>query len=353
MLSVKFFNLSKEQSPVTGGHFYDRNLSEILSDSKNIEFEHTNIASNKKISKFLLPAVEFFNGWKKKKNADVIIFNSSKCLHFLPLAVFLRLFSKSKVHVIHHHFIYLEFHGLKKWIYKNAESRFLKVADKIIVPSPYIYEELKKYKKEKDLLLFRIPFEARQEFPAAPQIGNLTFTGTIEPRKGLIYLFRSLKELGDRGVKYNLNIVGKIINENYYQQLKDYAETHNLKVNFLGFLDKTEKNKILSETDIFVFPSLLEGFGMVLVEAQVYGLPIVSFDNSAMPTTVKNDINGFTVPSSDFKSFADKIEQIIKDRSLRAKLSEGALDNLKNQWTQEKFSTAVKEYYSNLIQEKD
>lgn len=349
MFLVKFFKLSNKPRPiVTGGHVYDNNLLNSINKSPDIKAENTYLGTGKKIPKPLLPLIEFFKGIKNRK-ADVIVFNSASCLHLLPLAVFLRIFSRNrKIHTIHHHFIYLEFSGLKRKVYKTAESLFLKSADTIIVPSPYIYAELKKRFKEEKLKLLKIPFESKQEYIPKPISGNLTFAGTIEPRKGLKYLFEALKILQDRGMKYNLNILGKVINEGYYLQLTDYAATHKLNVNFMGFVEKDEKNRILSQSDLFVFPSLLEGFGMVLVEAQVYGLPIIAFDNSAMPFTVKNDVNGYTVTTKDVEAMADKIEEVITNRPLREKLSKGALENLKDQWTQEKFETEVKKYYEGM-----
>lgn len=350
MLQIKFFKIYPKPLPITtGGHVYDNNLLETINKSENIRAENTYIGCDKKILKIFRPFVEFFKGLKNR-DADVIVFNSSSCLHILPLVLFLKVFNKkSEIHTIHHHFIYLEFKGFKRWIYKTAENELLKNSNKIIVPSPYIYQELKKSFSEDKLLFFRIPFEAKQEFKPAPVVGNLSFTGTIEPRKGLIYLFQALKKLQEQGVDYHLNVIGKVVNEDYFRKLKDFAEINKLNVDFLGFIDRKDKNKILSETDIFVFPSLLEGFGMVLVEAQVYGLPIVTFDNSAMPFTVKNDENGFTVPTFNVDELSKKIEEIINNRELRNKLSQGALKNVKSQWIQETFEKAVNDYYSQFI----
>lgn len=351
MFKIKFIKLSKIRKTITGGHVYDNNLFDTIGELKDIELSHTWVGVNKKIPKLFCAFIEPIKTLFKSK-ADILVFNSSYCLRLLPVFPLLKLFPKKKVYTIHHHSIYLEFRGLKRQIYKTAEALCLKFSDKIIVPSPYIYDTLKKNKNPKDLLLWRIPFETKQEFIPLPITGNLTFTGTIEPRKGIIYLLKALKILQDEKVEYYLNILGKITDKNYYIQLKKYIEDNNLKVNFRGFVEMTEKNKILSETDIFVFPSILEGFGMVLVEAQVYGLPIVSFDNSAMPFTVKNNINGFTVSTGDSYALANRIKEIIIDRNLRNKLSEGAYKNLKSQWSKEEFNKTVKDYFTNIIKEK-
>ena len=344
MAVVKFYTYSKLKKIVTGGHKYDSDLKNIIGEISGISVEETIIETgggNPLVKSFK----ELRKGIQESRNADLIIFNSSKCLRFLPLMIWLRFFGRKTVYSIHHHFIFLEFKGIKRFVYKTAESLFLKWSNKIIVPSPYIYDILRKKKSENDLLLWRIPFETKAEFPLEPVPGNLSYTGTIEPRKGLIYLLEALKILKGKGMNLPLKIMGKVINEDYYKKLVNYIDEFGLDVTFTGFLDREEKNLNLSKTDIFTFPSLLEGFGMVLVEAQVYGLPIVCFDNSSMPFSVKNNENGFLVPTGNSEEMAERISQIVNDRSLRNRLSEGALENVKNQNTYSKFRKTVIDYF--------
>lgn len=66
-------------------------------------------------------------------------------------------------------------------------------------------------------------------------------------------------------------------------------------VTFVGRISDEELKSYYSRAYCFVFPSLLEGYGMVLIEAMSYGLPVIAFDNSAIPFTVKNDRNGILV----------------------------------------------------------
>lgn len=346
-MKIKVFVVSKWNKIITGGQKYEKMLFSLINRIPGFSLEEIAIGASEKTPFLLKPFIEFYNGTKNKE-ADIIIFNSTRCLRFFPLLLLLKFIFRKKIYTTHHHFMYHSFHGLKKLVFKISEISFLKLSNKIIVPSPYIYERLKRIKSENDLLLWRIPFDTSSEIEPCPVPGNLTYIGTIEERKGLIFLFNALKKLQDNGVEYNLNIIGKPTEEKYYSDLKKYAETNSLKVNFLGFIESNEKEKILSTSDIFVFPSMLEGYGMVLVEAQVYALPIVCFNISAMPFTVKNNINGFTVPPFDIDILADRLEELIKDRDLRNKLSRGAIENLKEQWTQQKFDTTVLNYFESI-----
>lgn len=347
MLHINFIVFDSSPKTITGGHRYDQNLIETVKKVPAVEVSVSEAGCHRRIPKFFKPVIEFIKGIKKSKG-DIIIFNSSKCLRFFPLMLWLKLFSNKKIYSIHHLFIYPDFTGLKKSVYKFTETWFLKLSDRIIVPSPYIYSRLKEFIPERNLLYWKIPFEMKQEFPLKPIPGNLAFAGTIEPRKGLKYLFESLKKLNDDNISYHLNILGKVVDEEYHKEIKSYASENKLNISFLGFISPEERNRIFSLSDIFVFPSLHEGYGMVLVEAQVYGLPIVCFDNSSMPLNVFNDINGFAVPTRDTDAFAKRIAEIITDRKLRDRLSKGAIDNLSNQWSYQKFSDEVISYFSSL-----
>lgn len=352
MQKINFLVYKKDSKIVTGGHKYDQNLLEIIKGIDGVKAEESEIGYHGKANPLTKALKEFRNGVKKGEG-DILVFNSSKCLRFLSVLLYQRFIRRKTVYSIHHHFIYHEFKGIKKLIYKNAESLFLKLSSKIIIPSPYIHSLLLRKRKPEDLLYWRIPFETKAMLASNPVKGQLAYAGTIEKRKGLIYLLKALKLLQDRKVDYKLYIMGKVIDENYFKELKDYIDQNNLNVVFTGFLSAEEKDHILATSDIFVFPSLLEGFGMVLVEAQVYGLPIVCFDNSSMSFSVKDNENGFLVKTGDYKEMADKIEKIINDRSLRNRLSQGALENLKSQWSNEKYKSTVVDYFMTLAQNKN
>lgn len=345
MKKFKFICREADTPIITGGQIYDNKIFTILNKQRNFVVEQYPVETALS-KKFLLlsPFLYALKAFKIKKD-ETIIFNSASYMRFLLFLIVLKLRGHRKTMTVHHHFLYEQFHGLKKKIYKPAEWFFLKLSDKLIIPSPYILSLVKDRIKDDRLLFWRIPFEKEKKHENRPIKGNLTFTGTIEERKGLKYLLEAIKVLQESKIPYSLRIIGKPTEESYFEALKDYINKNSLKVEFLGFLEKDEIEKIYSETDIFVFPSLLEGYGMVLIEAQTYGLPIVSFDNSAMPYSVLDGENGYTVPTGDYLKFADAIKKLIEDRELRTKMSDKAFENLKFQNTPENFEKEVTNYF--------
>ncbi len=75
------------------------------------------------------------------------------------------------------------------------------------------------------------------------------------------------------------------------------------------------------ESLCFAFPSSLEGYGMVLLEAMAKGCPCVVFNNSAMPYTVHDGENGLVVANNDSDAFAAAVVRMVEDKELRARFS--------------------------------
>lgn len=309
--------------PVTGGQIYEHLFMDALMNIPSVKFE---IQTNEKwasgIRKFVAPIanIRLLN---KIGSDDIIILNSSKFIYWILLLPLIRLFSNKKVYVIHHHFMYMNSKWYK-WPFEVAEKLFLSWANRLIIPSPYI-EKLMEFLKLSDRVFYLpIPFEKKKCQKPNPQEGRLLFVGTIEKRKGLRYLIEAMKLVKEARVTCSLDVVGKVIDEGYYENLKQFVEEHQLNVTFHGFVSFEKKERLYVSADIFTFPSLLEGYGMVLMEAMGYGLPIVAFNNSAMPYSVENEVNGYLADNLNSKHFAEYIIQILSDRTLRAKLSKGS-----------------------------
>ncbi len=151
---------------------------------------------------------------------------------------------------------------------------------------------------------------------------NLLFVGRCHVDKGIEYLLEAVALLGDNVV---LNIVGATDHDpNYYRKLTEIIQKRNIKekVFFHGYVDDKNKLKQFHErADIFVLPSIIEGFGIVLLEAMSAGLPIVATNVGAIPELVKDGYNGILVPPRDMPSLAKAIDSLIRSPSMRRKYS--------------------------------
>lgn len=82
--------------------------------------------------------------------------------------------------------------------------------------------------------------------------------------------------------------------------------------------NREDVSSLLSQSSIFVFASRTEGFGMVLLEAFVHGLPVVSYDCDTGPRDIVHSYyNGFLIKNGDMLSFVQKLAMLMRDKELR------------------------------------
>lgn len=325
MKKILFLYNRNDGHIITGGQKYENDLFKGLQENTTFKTERICINDIKGFVSKLFSPLRNLRLINRLDIYDLIIFNSVEGYYLFLLGCILRFVKGKKILIIHHHFIYMSFNGIRRGIYYLLEKFFLKSANIIITPSPYIESLCKTKFQGKEIRLWPIPFSANSDnIEKFPKKGELLYVGTVEARKGLIYLLESLRYLRKKGLSYNLTIVGKVIEDNYKKLLDNVIAKYNLNVTFTGFIDLKEKNLIVSNSDVFVFPSQLEGYGMVLCEAMCEGLPVVCFNNTAMPYVVINNQNGIIVSNKDSVAFAEAIEHIVENRNLRSLLSAGA-----------------------------
>lgn len=340
-----FFRRYNGKKIVTGGQVYDNQLREAiskLSDEKPLLKESVGKKPKNLFDKLCQPITIAKNGLRLSKRDKSVFLNSSACTYNLPLMFLLRIKGK-KVIVIHHHYRYQLENGMWRHIYRFVEWIVLRLASYVITPNPYTLDLMKRSDEKIHTLFFPLHFDKTIHSGMIPVAGKLLYIGTIERRKGLEYLIEALLKLKSRGVKVHLDVVGKETEEDYAQHIKDIIKSECLDVTLHGFVTAEQKDALMRTTDIFTFPSMHEGFGMVLAEAQTYSLPIICFNNSAMPYTVRDGFNGFLCENRNAGAMADAIERVVSDRKLRARLSENARKSVDALASEEDFLKAVEE----------
>jgi glycosyltransferase involved in cell wall biosynthesis len=330
---MKIIVFAYEDLSLTGGNVYDSLLYKVLKQETTftVEFSAPKIyKSGFSLKKLITPFIELSRLIELRKN-DIFFWNSVDAYHCLLLAFFLRLcFPKKKVFILHHHYKFVEMNGIKKIIFKFFELNFLKTATSIIIPSPYILDQTKKYLPSSNITYLEIAFKDRLQKTDRTLIkkGQMLFVGTIEHRKGLHLLLEALLLLKSETNHFFVNILGGVVESDYYdnllQKIKEYGLENN--VVFRGRVSDEEKEFYMKTSDFFVFPSLLEGYGMVIIEAMAFGLPVLAFDNSAMPYTIKDGYNGLLIADKDVQQMKQKMADILRNQTLRDTLSIGAIE---------------------------
>lgn len=147
---------------------------------------------------------------------------------------------------------------------------------------------------------------------------------TLEPKYGIEYLIKAIKELEKILDKENFKkIEVKIYGKGYLREsLENLAKELNIKekIRFEGFILNSEVPKIINEMNIFVVPSISESFGVAAVEAMACEVPVVVSDADGLKEVVVDNETGFIVSKKDYKAIAEKIKVLINNKELRKKL---------------------------------
>ena len=128
---------------------------------------------------------------------------------------------------------------------------------------------------------------------------KVVFVGSLSQRKGLSYLFEAVEKLGQ---SVELTIIGRKIDAEC-APLDAALARHR-------WIESLPHDEVLSEMrahDVLVFPSLFEGFGMVITEAMSQGLPVITTPHTAGPDVIENGRDGFIVPIRSSADIAEKL----------------------------------------------
>jgi glycosyltransferase involved in cell wall biosynthesis len=147
---------------------------------------------------------------------------------------------------------------------------------------------------------------------------KLIFVGGVSYRKGIHHLLDVVSQFSEKEVQ--LTLVGRFSeNADYY---KRYVLKNN--IHFMGFVIHDVLANIYNQADVFVLPSLAEGFAQVSLEAMSCGLPVICTENSGCNDAVIDFINGFVIQAGDRDALRERIEWFILHKSYLLEMSNNA-----------------------------
>lgn len=342
----KIIYLDHQEAVLTGAHRYNDELITNVSNILKLEIEYTPSCGKRYLSwrKLYSSFFELCRLFVFNKD-DIVFWNDTNYKHHFLLSICARLFKRVHSVVIIHHFPYLGRKGILRWLDFLLQYFYYLCCQSIIVPSLYTYDVARKLYPNKKIFYIPLPFEKLYVKSSSFEFGNYLYVGTIEERKGLCYLVKALGLLHKMkpNLSFQLNIVGKIVDSNYYKNLIKIAKEENIedRLFFRGRVSDKDLEQYYDNAEIFTFPSLLEGFGIVLIESMKKGIPIVAFNNSAMPYTIKDGINGLLAQNKDITSLAGKIMQLTGNSVMRTELQEGMEITISKLNTKEDFENGI------------
>ncbi len=154
---------------------------------------------------------------------------------------------------------------------------------------------------------------------------TIIFLGALAKDKGIedaITTFGILNKTGD----YQFWVVGKG-DVDYMKYLKIMARGVGLRKNvtFFGFVTLKKKFQLLQRAHLLINPSIREGWGLVNIEANVCGTPVIAYNSPGLTDSVKNEKSGIIVKANTPEKVASVIDSVMADREIYSRLKKGAL----------------------------
>lgn len=201
----------------------------------------------------------------------------------------------------------------------DRKAAELSLADHVIVASSFTAKTLQGHLRP-DQELSVIPYGTTpgMPFPRRSTAGPLKilYVGSLTQRKGLSYLFKALAGLPKHS--FSLTLVGRPAADCLALRRALVPHVH------IPTLPQAHIWNFMRGHDILIFPSLFEGFGLVLTEALSCGLPFIATDHTAAPDLITQGQEGFIVPIRSAGAIAERLNWALENRAALAAMQKAA-----------------------------
>ncbi|MFA6184387.1 MAG: glycosyltransferase family 1 protein [Parcubacteria group bacterium] len=213
---------------------------------------------------------------------------------------------------------------------KNDLINLYKVPDDKI---EVIYEGCSFYesniKNEKEEVIIKENQDVLEKYQIK-DVPYLLFLGRIEERKNMLGIIKAFAILKRKySIPHKLVLAGGFGYR--YSDIVKYIQNNDFKddIYLTGFIDEKDKKEILKNADVFLFPTLYEGFGLPIIEAQSLGVPIVASNNSSIPEIVGEKNKASLVDPNNPEEIAQAVFNILSDKDVRDNIVNPGLENVK------------------------
>ncbi|RJS80711.1 glycosyltransferase family 4 protein [Methanophagales archaeon] len=160
----------------------------------------------------------------------------------------------------------------------------------------------------------------RKKLKIANEEEIIVFVGTLRSVKGIKYLIEAMKIIIQKNIDTRLMLVGDGEDR---ESLEKHVKELDLEkyVSFVGKVPNEKVPEYMVASDVFVLPSVSEGFPVTILEAMASGLPIVATKVGGLPEIIKDGENGFLVEPKNPKGIAQRVMLILEDDNLSGRIS--------------------------------
>ncbi|MEO0263136.1 MAG: glycosyltransferase family 4 protein [candidate division WOR-3 bacterium] len=226
----------------------------------------------------------------------------------------------------------------------EIKKKELSLADYIIVPSEIVKESLIKLNiPERKIVKIHYGVDISKFLPKEKydkdKILKILFVGQVTWRKGIENLMKVLKELKGK-INFEFNIAGGAPEREILEKYKGLY-------NYYSFLPHEKLVELYKRNDIFVFPSLFEGFAQVVLESMACGLPVIVSNKAGSSDIVRDGIDGFIISPDDINSLKEKILYFYYNKEEIERMGKNASEQARK-YTWEKYRENILKFIKEL-----
>jgi len=230
-----------------------------------------------------------------------------------------------------------ECYSIKERLFLELNTLFsIKWSSKIIVPSESTKRDLIKFYGVEDSKIKVVYHGVRSQKFIKSKVHkvknnefNILFVGRLEKRKNIVNLIKAFevfkKSYELRATSYKLILVGKA--GFGFQEIKKAIQESFFSKDIIlkNYISEAEKDELYKKADLFVLPSFYEGFGLPILEAMSYGVPVICSNNSSLPE-VAGDA-ALLVDPNNIQEISEAMSKVFND-DLRNKMIKKGFENV-------------------------
>jgi len=183
---------------------------------------------------------------------------------------------------------------------------------------------------------------------------KILYVSRLENRKGTLAFLEAIPLIYEKSEYVQIDIIGadrphapgNIKFKDFFT--RKFPELHNI-VTFHGFVDDKTLSDFYQGADLFVVPSVYESFGLIYVEAMMYGLPSIATKGGGIPEVITDGVDGFLTDINNSEQISARVLQFINDSSLLATMSLSARKSFEEKYEYLIMSQKTINLYSKVI----
>lgn len=189
--------------------------------------------------------------------------------------------------------------------------------------------------------------QIEKELNNAKSVKKILFLGRLGQRKGTYDLIDAVEILNDKNIAFKLILAGDGEVEICKSKIK--AKGIEDKVKIVGWIGDREKENYLRKADILVLPSYFESFGLSLIEAMSYKVPVIASWGGEMSEVVRDNKDGFLVTPGNIIELSSKLELLILNDKLREEYGKKGYERVINKFTDKIAKEKLQLIYKDIL----